>query len=102
MTSTPFPSAPLGGVSTYNACPTVALKSGAEGNLSFLAICFEEAKAKAEEAFCRLKTDLKDQRLLLRYVRALRRCERMKSRLLDYVAPSPSLSPQPEPGLPDA
>lgn len=86
----------------HNACLSWASKCGGEGSASTLAVRYEEAKAKAEQSFCCLKHNLSNERLLLRYVRALRRCERMKTRLLAYVSPAPSIPTQPEPELPDA
>lgn len=100
--TTTFPSPPMAGRQQYNACTSSASNSGEEGDLPTLALCYEKAKSIAELSFCLLKADLGNQRLLLRYVRALRRCEWFKSSLLAYVAPSPSLSPQPEPEPPDA
>lgn len=81
MSKTLFLTGPLMGVvQGDNASSGGASISGPVGILRNAAD-LETAKLAAQKAFCLLKNDRSNLRLLLRYVRTLRRCERLQNEL---------------------
>jgi hypothetical protein len=78
---------PAPAVATSNACLSLGFKIGAGEPLSAtrLVSLYEEAQGRAFQLFTRLKHDRSNERLMVRYVRSLRRCERLQARLADLL-----------------
>ena len=76
-----FLPAPMRGVPKYNACPEVASKSGAGRNFIDVATAFQKAIEESQIAFCLFKNDRENRRLFFRYIRSLRRCDRLQRAL---------------------
>lgn len=55
-------------------------------NLRRLAEAFDEAVAAMELAWAHVRKDHRNRRLLARYVRAMRRCDRLRSELSTLMA----------------
>lgn len=70
-------------MTTANLSPDVSVHKNGAGGIPVVAVQYDAAKMRAEEAICRLNSDRGNERLRLRTIRCLRACDRLRSLLME-------------------